>query len=71
MAIAEQIQSNVERLPAPLQAEVLDFVEYLVAKADRREDAKWAGLSLVWAMRGMEDEETPAYTSADLKEVFA
>ena len=49
---------------------MLDFVEYLLAKAERREAADWADLSLTSAMRGMEDEPTPAYSTADLKDVF-
>ena len=44
--------------------EVLDFVEYLVAKAEReaarQEERAWSDLSLAFAMRGMEDEDTPA-----------
>jgi len=74
MALSERIQEHVEKLPASLQAEVLDFVEYLLAKAEReavREERRlWSDLSLSSAMRGMEDEDTPTYTTADLKMVF-
>lgn len=35
------------------------------------EDKAWEHLSLSWAMRGMEDEEGPDYTTADLKEHFS
>ena len=74
MALSERIQEHVERLPAPFQAEVLDFVEYLLAKAEREGDQKerklWSSLSLSSAMRGMEDEDVPTYTTADLKVVF-
>jgi hypothetical protein len=35
MAVAQQIQESVQRLPATFQAEVLDFVEYLLVKAER------------------------------------
>jgi hypothetical protein len=38
MVIAERIQQYVQRLPASLQVEVLDFVEYLLAKAERGEN---------------------------------
>jgi len=31
----------------------------------------WPSLSLILAMRGMEDEEMPEYTVADLKERFS
>jgi len=75
MVLSERIQERVERLPVPFQAEVLDFVEYLLAKAEReavRQERKlWSSLSLSSAMRGMEDEEVPPYTTADLKVVFS
>jgi len=75
MIISEKIQQSVQRLPVPFQAEVLDFVEYLLAKAEpeifRREERAWSDLSLRSAMRGMEGEVTPTYTASDLKIVFA
>lgn len=71
MTISERIQQHVQKLPASFQEEVLDFVEYLVAKARDREEADWSTLSLDLAMRGMEDEATPPYTIADLKVEFA
>ncbi len=73
MLIREQIQEYVVKLPASFQAEVLDFVEYLIAKAEREglgeENREWSEFSLASAMRGMEDEET-SYTLSDLKVVF-
>ena len=75
MAITEKIQEYVHRLPTAFQTEVLDFVEYLVAKAEREtgraEERAWSTLSLTLAMRGMEDENTPTYTASDLKVVFS
>lgn len=71
MALVERIQQHVQRLPASFQAEVLDFVEYLLAKTEHRENRDWSDLSLASAMRGMEDEDMPLYTLADLKIVFA
>lgn len=75
MILSEKIQQRVQRLPASFQAEVLDFVEYLAAKAEReavRQDERgWSSLSLSFAMRGMEDEDTPLYTPSDLKVVFS
>jgi len=74
MTIADIILRYVQRLPEPLQAEVLDFVECLLAKAEQSEGEEdvqlWSALSLSLAMRGMEDEETPEYTVDDLKEAF-
>jgi hypothetical protein len=75
MAITERIQQYVQRLPTAFQTEVLDFVEYLVTKAERNtgreEEQDWSALSLTLAMRGMEDDNVPTYTTADLKVVFS
>jgi hypothetical protein len=75
MVLSERIQKHVQRLPASFQAEVLNFVEYLAAKAEReavrQEDQSWSNLSLSVAMRGMEDEDVPLYTHSDLKVVFS
>lgn len=74
MAVAQQIQESVQRLPTAFQAEVLDFVEYLLAKAEREalreEEQEWANFSLATAMRDMEDDEDAEYTLSDLKVVF-
>ena len=75
MITLNKLQQYVEKLPQPLQAEVIDFVEYLLAKAERnngaQENADWMDLSLALAMRGMENESSPIYTRADLKVVFS
>ena len=75
MILSERIQQHIQGLPASFQAEVLDFVEYLVAKAEReavrQEGRSWSSLSLSFAMRGMEDEDAPLYTLSDLKVVFS
>lgn len=74
MAVAQQIQESVQRLPATFQAEVLDFVEYLLVKAERealrQEEQEWSGFSLAAAMRDMADEDGTQYTLSDLKVVF-
>jgi hypothetical protein len=74
MVVTEKIHQYVQRLPVSLQVEVLDFVEYLLSKLEREmveQDDGWSGLSLALAMRGMEDEEMPAYTTADVKVAFS
>jgi len=75
MLVAEQIHHNVQKLPETSQAEVLDFVEYLLSKSEREamrlEELSWSAFSLTSAMRGMGDENTPTYTVADLKVVFS
>jgi hypothetical protein len=74
MAIAEKISRYVDELPEHLQEEALDFIEYLLMKAKsksaQQEDESWSFLSLTSAMRGMEDEDSPSYTNADIKVVF-
>jgi hypothetical protein len=75
MTITDKIQASVQQLPTAYQAEVLDFVEYLLAKTTRstqeQEESRWSDLSLTFAMRGMEDEDAPQYTKADLKVIFS
>jgi hypothetical protein len=75
MAIDEKIQQCVQKLSSPLQAEVLDFVEYLLDKTEReafqQEETHWTNLSLAEAMRGIEDETGPVYATTDLKVVFS
>lgn len=74
MILSEEIQERLQKLSAPYQAEVLNFIEYLLAKAEhetvQEERWLWSDLSLSSAMRGMEEENTPMYTSDDLKMVF-
>jgi hypothetical protein len=70
MSTAEKLQVQIEKLPESLQAEVLDFVEYLLTKTMRDNDDDWSSLSLATAMRGMEDEETSLYAISDLKTKF-
>ncbi len=74
MVLAERIQRCIQRLPAPVQEEVLDFVEYLLTKTERelaqREAREWSEMSLAVAMRGMEEEAVPVYAASDLKVVF-
>jgi hypothetical protein len=60
MIVAEGIHQCVQKLPESLQAEVLDFVEYLLLKVERetthQDEHAWPNLSLALAMRGMEDD---------------
>jgi len=78
MIVADKIHQRVLGLPEPLQAEVLDFVEFLWSKAkpdvddetEEFDEVAWSNFSLTMAMRGMEDEDEPVYTVEDLKETF-
>jgi hypothetical protein len=71
--LAKEIVERVQRLPEPLQAEVPDFVEFLLAKTSgksrKEENRRWMGFSLQSAFRGMEDEPE-LYADKDLKERF-
>jgi hypothetical protein len=75
MAVAERIIQRVQRLPEREQAVVLDFVDYLLAKAERahsrEEERAWSEESLTLAMRGMEAEPGPDYTAGDVQERFS
>ena len=66
MPVTEEINRRVQKLPEPMQAEVLRFVEYLLTRAEqdsaREDDRRWADLSLRSAMRGMEHEDGPDYS---------
>lgn len=66
MIVTDQITDKVQKLPVPLQEEVLDFVEYLLHKSNG--NSEWSEFSLAQAMRGFADDELPEYTDADLKE---
>ncbi len=73
MSVTEKIQKKVVMLPKKLQAEVLNFVEYLLMKAEyeatQKEDVEWTNFSLASAMRGMEDEEVE-YSLDDAQEIY-
>lgn len=69
----ERIQEYLQKLQAPLQTEVLDFVEYLLTKVEREaqpNDPDWSAISLASVMRGMEDENTPVCSLTVLKAAF-
>lgn len=70
MTLDEMIYRNAQKLPDSFQREVLDFVQYLLMKAERQEKQDWSRLSLLSAMRGME-AEPGLYTVADIKVRFA
>lgn len=75
MPITDKIHENVQKLPEPLQSEVLDFVEFLLLKMERESTSPaeddWTNLSLTLAMGGMEEEGGPIYTHDDLRDVFS
>ena len=74
MSTVEETVRLMKGLPHKLQAEVRDFVKSLRDRGDGEaidQDRDWMSISLFSAMRGMENEESPTYSSSDLKEVFS
>jgi len=69
MTLDEKIYQNVRKLPDAFREELLDFVQYLLMKSERRETREWSSLSLSSAMRGLEEEES-LYGPSDLKVIF-
>ena len=69
MTLDEKIQQYVQKLPRSFQEELLDFVEYLVMKAEQQEKQEWSSLSLSSAMRDMGEEQV-SYSLSDLRVTF-
>jgi hypothetical protein len=69
MVMNQKIQNYIEKLPLSYQEEVVDFLAYLLAKAERQEEKEWSKMSLASAMRDMADEPSE-YTLEDLKVVY-
>ena len=69
MTLDEKIHQYVQKLPRSFQEELLDFVEYLVMKAEQQEQQDWPSLSLSSAMRDMGDEKV-SYSLSDLRVTF-
>ncbi len=70
MSIEKKIIQYLHELPEHEKAEVLDFIDYLKTKGERKAMKEWADFSISSAMRGMEAEVTP-YSLDDLKESFS
>lgn len=75
MATAEKITEYVRRLLERLEAEVLDFVAFLLSKTERNgaesDRTDWNRFSLESAMRDVETEDEPEYGEGDLIEVYS
>jgi hypothetical protein len=69
MTLDEKIHEYVQKLPRSFQEELLDFVEYLLMKAEQQEKKDWESLSLSAAMREMEDDSV-AYSLSDVRVSF-
>ena len=69
MTLDEKIYQYVQKLPRSFQEELLDYVEYLLMKAEQQEKKDWESLSLSSAMHDMEDE-TISYSLSDIRGSF-
>lgn len=70
MSIEEKIIQYIHELLEHEKAEVLDFIDYLKTKGERKAMKEWTVFSISSAIRGMEAEDTP-YSLNDLKESFS
>lgn len=70
MTIDEKIYQQVQGLPKSLQEELLDFVRFLLMKAQRQEKQEWFAFSLSSALQDM-DNEPALYSLTDIKVTFA
>ena len=70
MTLDEKIHQYVQKLPQSFQEELLDYVEYLVMKAEQQEKEDWTSLSLSSAMRNME-VESALYDDSDIRVTFS
>ena len=72
MSVPEQITKKIQNLPEDKQQEVLVFIEFLLQKSvqegTEKENQDWSRFSLDQAMKGLENDDLPEYTPADLKE---
>ncbi len=69
MTLDEKIYQYVQKLPLSFQEELLDYVEYLLMKAEQQANKDWGSLSLSSAMRDMEDEAA-SYSLSDVRVTF-
>lgn len=70
MIVTDQVTDKLQKLPIAAQKEVLHFIEFLAQKFEQKadEDKQWSDFSLSQAMKGLENDDLPEYTEADLKE---
>jgi hypothetical protein len=72
MDVTEQINARLQTLPPPLRRAALEFIEFLAERAAQHEaineETEWTNFSLAQAMEGLENEDSPQYSEADIKE---
>jgi len=70
MAMDEQIYQYIQQLSTAQKAELLDFIQYLLIKAEKDQKKDWSALSLALAMDDMHNEPD-LYSLDDIKVVFS
>jgi hypothetical protein len=70
MTLDEKIYQYARKLPYSFQEELLDFIQYLLMRAEQQEKQDWASLSLSAAMRDIEDEPD-LYSISDIRVAFS
>jgi len=74
MSVATRIFNRVRHLPGHLQAEILEFVEYVAGKSracqNSSTDIQWQEFALSEALREIDDETGPEYLESDIKYRF-
>jgi hypothetical protein len=70
MTLDEKIHNYVEKLPVSYQEELIDFIQYLLLKAEQEEKQEWFSQSLSLAQRNMDDEPV-LYSLSDIKVSFS
>jgi len=68
MSVKQLINQKIDNLSENKQNEVLDFVDFLLKKSLEEENEEWNQFSLEQSMKGLENDNLPEYTEADLRE---
>ena len=69
MTLDEKLQKYIQSLPRSFQEELLDYVKYLLMKAELQEKKEWGEFSLSSAKRYLEGDSV-SYSLADVRVPF-
>ena len=68
MSVKQSINQKLDSLSEKEQKQVLEFVDLVHQRGFEKENEEWNQFSLEQAMKGLEDDNLPEYTEADLIE---
>jgi len=68
MSVKQSINQKLDSLSEKEQKQVLEFVDLVHQRSFDQENDEWNQFSLEQAMKGLEDDNLPEYTEADLIE---